>query len=343
LDNWNTFSQACKVPGANAGVVAEWNTLRGTSGNVAANSANALGAGYLQRLVGNTTYNFTSFRTVAANDGFIDVVLHWKNGVYVAEVETAGQLVETSIANTDLALFMNALPPGEVRLLACNSIEEAKLLSLRMNRPLVASDGWIDLYANGTITSEKAFVRLQAGNVVANLGGRVSSSSGAFLRLGEFFDEMGRVSWNGYSNIFKATPEEVAIAANRIRDYRTANNLSGGNYGYLGGIVNGNPVNNQMWRSVSINSAAGEIHIFDAIITQGANGNEWLRITDSEYRMLNKLASDLGASKGGRYPNITGELFIVSENQYCSSCLGIIQQFHEMFPTIKLILIDGAK
>jgi hypothetical protein len=184
LDNWNTFSQACKVPGANAGVVAEWNTLRGTSGNVAANSANALGAGYLQRLVGNTTYNFTSFRTVAANDGFIDVVLHWKNGVYVAEVETAGQLVETSIANTDLALFMNALPPGEVRLLACNSIEEAKLLSLRMNRPLVASDGWIDLYANGTITSEKAFVRLQGGNVVANLGARVSSSAAQFIRLG---------------------------------------------------------------------------------------------------------------------------------------------------------------
>ncbi len=54
-----------------------------------------------------------------------------------------------------------------------------------MNRPLVASDGWIDLYANGTITSEKAFVRLQGGNVVANLGARVSSSSGAFLRLGD--------------------------------------------------------------------------------------------------------------------------------------------------------------
>jgi cytidine deaminase len=221
LDNWNTFSQACKVPGANAGVVAEWNTLRGTSGNVAANSANALGAGYLQRLVGNTTYNFTSFRTVAANDGFIDVVLHWKNGVYVAEVETAGQLVETSIANTDLALFMNALPPGEVRLLACNSIEEAKLLSLRMNRPLVASDGWIDLYANGTITSEKAFVRLQAGNVVANLGGRVSSSSGAFLRLG---DDVGRTvsEMNLYVSEWVQLQRQLANSNNQLRQFNTA-------------------------------------------------------------------------------------------------------------------------
>lgn len=58
---------------------------------------------------------------------------------------------------------------------------------------------------------------------------------------------------------------------------------------------------------------------------------------------LNKLASDLGAVKGGKYPNITGEIKIISENPYCASCTGIIQQFHDMYPNVKLVLIDGAK
>lgn len=97
-----------------------------------------------------------------------------------------------------------------------------------------------------------------------------------------------------------------------------------------------------MWRSVSSNDAENEIHIFDAIEAQGASGT-WLRITDSEYRMLNKLASELGGVKGSKYPNISGELKIVSENKYCASCAGIIQQFHDMYPNIKLILVDGAK
>ena len=64
---------------------------------------------------------------------------------------------------------------------------------------------------------------------------------------------------------------------------------------------------------------------------------------DLQYRMLNKLASELGGVKGSKYPSITGELKIVSENKYCASCAEIIQQFHDMYPNIKLILVDGAK
>ena len=56
--------------------------------------------------------------------------------------------------------------------------------------------------------------------------------------------------------------------------------------------------------------------------------------------MLNKLAEDLG----GKYnPNIKGEIKIISELEYCKSFTGIIQQFNEMFPNIKLILVDGVK
>jgi len=37
------------------------------------------------------------------------------------------------------------------------------------------------------------------------------------------------------------------------------------------------------------------------------------------------------------------EIKIISELPYCASCQGIIQQFNQMFPNIKLILVDGAK
>ena len=58
---------------------------------------------------------------------------------------------------------------------------------------------------------------------------------------------------------------------------------------------------------------------------------------------LKKVRSRETSQSGVRYPTVTGELKIVSENPYCASCTGIIQQFHDMYPNIKLILIDGAK
>jgi hypothetical protein len=55
------------------------------------------------------------------------------------------------------------------------------------------------------------------------------------------------------------------------------------------------------------------------------------------------LANELGAEKGRVYGKMQGELKIISELEYCKSCTGIIQQFNEMFPNIKLILVDGVK
>lgn len=162
--------------------------------------------------------------------------------------------------------------------------------------------------------------------------------------FGEIDTNIVRKSWNGATNIFEATVEEIAEATNKIKNHRiNTGNLKGGNYGYLDGSVNGITLDNKMWRSIPIEEAEKEIHIFNAIDVSGPRGNEWLRITDSEYRMLNKLAEDLGAVKGGKYPNVVGELKIASELPYCVSCTGVIQQFNEMFPNVKLILIDGAK
>lgn len=152
----------------------------------------------------------------------------------------------------------------------------------------------------------------------------------------------GRQPWNGFANIFKANADEILEAANRIKNHRTTSgNLSGGNYGYLEGTVNNTSIDNKMWRSGT--ALADEPKIFTAIEVEGAGGKTWLRTTDSEYKMLNKLASDLGGTTGSVKPNVIGEFKIVSENPYCASCSGIIQQFNQMFPNVKLILVDGAK
>ena len=153
--------------------------------------------------------------------------------------------------------------------------------------------------------------------------------------------DAGRDNWNGFATIFKAYPDEILDATNRIKTYRLTAAL-GGNYGYIEGIVNNAPVDNKLWRSGPANLAT-EPQIFTAIQVQGAGGKTWLRTTDSEYKMLNKLASDLGGTPGAVKPNIIGQITVVSENPYCASCAGIIQQFNKMFPNIKLILVDGAK
>ena len=66
---------------------------------------------------------------------------------------------------------------------------------------------------------------------------------------------------------------------------------------------------------------------------------------DSAYKMLNDLARKLepNANPGQAFPSHSGELSIISEIGYCASCQGIIQNFNEMFPNIKFVLIDGIK
>ena len=149
---------------------------------------------------------------------------------------------------------------------------------------------------------------------------------------------VNRELWNGVKNIFKATADEVAEATQKIKNYRTTNKIKGKNIGYLEGNVNGKTIDNRMWLSGKVEK--GEPQIFKAIEVEGSGGRSWLRNTDSEYKMLNKLAEDLG----GKYnSNIKGEIKIISELPYCNSCTGVIQQFNEMFPNVKITLIDGVK
>ncbi len=137
-----------------------------------------------------------------------------------------------------------------------------------------------------------------------------------------------------------ATVDEIKDALNIIANYRLTFNQAG-NYGYLEGRINGALVDNKLWSSGRV--LEDEPAIFEAIEASGSTGNSWLRNTDTEFKMLNQLAFDLGGIRGGIYPDKNGVLKIVSENPYCISCQGVIQQFNKMFPNIEIKLIDGVK
>jgi hypothetical protein len=144
-------------------------------------------------------------------------------------------------------------------------------------------------------------------------------------------------------NARRALPDEISDAVNQIADHRIAVGDNSGNYGFLEGSVSlVGQIDNRMWRSGAANPST-EPQIFEAIIAEGSSGGSWLRNTDSEYKMLNRLAADLGGSTGNVYLSISGTLKIVSENPYCTSCQGVIQQFNMMFPNINLILVDRVK
>ncbi|NQX86856.1 MAG: hypothetical protein HRT67_13320 [Flavobacteriaceae bacterium] len=61
--------------------------------------------------------------------------------------------------------------------------------------------------------------------------------------------------------------------------------------------------------------------------------------------MLNRLAKYLKpeAQLGDVFEDVMGTIKIISENPYCVSCQGVVQQFNEMFPNLNIILIDGTR
>lgn len=97
---------------------------------------------------------------------------------------------------------------------------------------------------------------------------------------------------------------------------------------------------------ISGNKYEGE-KIFDSfkVDRQGNIGTEgaWSREFDTEYVGLSEIAKKLGAKKGQVFPNIKGEITIASELPYCISCQGVIQDFANMFPNVKIYLVDGVK
>ncbi|HHE3577036.1 deaminase domain-containing protein [Pasteurella multocida] len=60
------------------------------------------------------------------------------------------------------------------------------------------------------------------------------------------------------------------------------------------------------------------------------------RNTDSEYKILSNLAEQLGDN-----PLAKGNVTIFTERRACVSCLGVIKQFEQRYPNVKLNIISN--
>lgn len=141
----------------------------------------------------------------------------------------------------------------------------------------------------------------------------------------------------------------VLAAKTKIADYRIAmkeKKKLGGNLGYVEGEINGIKLEDEL---ISATANFDNPNVFDAkfvnkqnLIKPDAIDGAWLRTTDSEFQMLSNVAKKLNLQKRQVY-NYTGTIKIVSELPYCGSCSGVIHQFSEMLPNVKIIIINGAK
>jgi len=162
-----------------------------------------------------------------------------------------------------------------------------------------------------------------------------------------FINGLGNVANNGilsYNLTLNRIPDvwEISAATNRIKQHRIDVNIpEDKNFGYVEGNLSGGAISAPNSSIISSGPPVPENQrIFHATEVGG-----WERYTDSEYKMLNQLARDLGATSGGNNinPAISGTLKIVSERAYCTSCQGVIQQFNQLFPNVEITLIDGVR
>lgn len=69
----------------------------------------------------------------------------------------------------------------------------------------------------------------------------------------------------------------------------------------------------------------------------------WTRRVDTESIGLEYFASQRGAVAGQKYPEVTGEIKIISDLCPCPSCAAIFQQFIEMFPNVEIKIVTSSK
>ena len=142
------------------------------------------------------------------------------------------------------------------------------------------------------------------------------------------------------------TQLEKSMVEKAILDYRKLYNIpaSKKNLGLGHGVLKKGSKTLEYSRNI-VESGRPDalVEVFQPIVVAGRKDAAWLRNTDSEYKILNRIANEFGAVRGQVYNDVTGTILIGSEWPYCVSYRGIIHQFHAMFPKVEIILIDGIK
>lgn len=71
--------------------------------------------------------------------------------------------------------------------------------------------------------------------------------------------------------------------------------------------------------------------------TGGANPIDLLRNVDSEAKILNAVAQQLGENRSA-----SGTIYLLTERSPCASCSGIISQFKQKYPGIDITILDNG-
>lgn len=59
---------------------------------------------------------------------------------------------------------------------------------------------------------------------------------------------------------------------------------------------------------------------------------------DSEAKILEDIAHQLGYNFFGVDETITGNVYLITERKPCASCSDVIMQFKQMFPNVNLVV-----
>ncbi|MFN5709537.1 MAG: deaminase domain-containing protein, partial [Planctomycetota bacterium] len=132
-----------------------------------------------------------------------------------------------------------------------------------------------------------------------------------------------------------AAPSRAFSAADTARFSEIRSTIRGignkRNVAFAEGHVGGKSIGEIV--GVSGKNTPGAIMPSDRIFKTGID--EFDRAFDAEVFVLENLARKLK-------PGDSGTIKLVSELPFCDSCSDVIRQFREMFPNIRLILIDGT-
>lgn len=79
--------------------------------------------------------------------------------------------------------------------------------------------------------------------------------------------------------------------------------------------------------------------IIEQIVKHGNDvADAFNRCVDSESKILEDIAHQLGYTEFKAGEKVSGTIYLITERPPCPSCEGVIKQFREMFPDIKLIV-----
>ncbi|MNJ63259.1 hypothetical protein D3C77_591500 [compost metagenome] len=75
---------------------------------------------------------------------------------------------------------------------------------------------------------------------------------------------------------------------------------------------------------------------FEASTAPNGLGIETLRVDDTEYKILNDIAKDIGDN-----PDVKGKITLFTEKDTCGSCNYIIRQFKNTYKKIEIEVVHS--